>query len=470
MREKVERLKRNAVTGQKTVSFRQFKERLYPNYLHAAHLELIDAALMDAMKFVETQGAEGHGFHIFEMPPRHGKTVSISRLFPPYGIGTHPDWRFIMASYGATLAYKNSRAARNFMLSPRYAEMFPDVMLASDSKSTDAWNVAHHEGGLDAMGVGGGATGKGGQFIIVDDPVKSRAEAESEVYREKIWDWFTDDIYSRREPGGAIIVVMTRWHQDDLVGRLLLQDPEKWRRLRLPALAEDNDPLGRKVGEALWPARFPEPVLRDTEKMMGAYSWSALYQQNPVPAEGGLFKRVKFNIVDREPADIEFIVRYWDLALSERTSADHTVGVKFGITKERRIVILDVERFQVDWDDVPDRIERVALKDGNRIPIGIETAFFHTQAVKKLLQRQRLHLFSIKGYPVDTDKFTRALPFAARVGEGMVDVLRRNWTEAYLDELCGFPLGAHDDQVDASSGAYLMLDKRPIMAVIKKYA
>lgn len=443
---------------------------MYPNYLHAAHLELIDNALMSAMKYVETQGKEGHGFHIFEMPPRHGKTVSISRLFPPYGIGTHPDWRFIMASYGATLAYKNSRAARNFMLSPRYAEMFPGVELASDSKSTDAWNVAHREGGLDAMGVGGGATGKGGQFIIVDDPVKSRAEAESEVYREKIWDWFTDDIYSRREPGGAIVVVMTRWHQDDLVGRLLLQDPDKWQRVRLPALAEENDLLGRKVGEALWPERFPEPVLRDTERMMGAYSWSALYQQNPVPAEGGLFKRAKFNIINIEPADIEFVIRYWDLALSEKTSADHTVGIKMGITKQRRPVVLDVERFQVDWDDVPDRIERVTLADGRDVRVGIEATFFHTQAVKKLLQRPKLHHFSITGYPVDTDKFTRALPFAARVGEGMVDVMRRNWTESYLDELCGFPLGAHDDQVDASSGAYLMLDRRPIVASIKKYA
>lgn len=443
--------------GQKPVTFRAFKEHLYPHYLHAPHLELIDSALMSAMQYVETGGAKGHGFWIFELPPRHGKTVSISRLFPPYALGLHPDWRCIMASYGASLAYKNSRASRNFMLSPRYAEMFPDVVLAGDSKAADAWDIAFHEGGLDAMGVGGAVTGKGGHIIVIDDPVKSREEAESEVYREKVWDWFTDDLYTRREPGGAIIVVMTRWHLDDLVGRLLKQEPDKWKRVRLPAFAEKNDPIGRLEGEALWPERFPVPVLKDIETTMGQYSWSALYQQNPVPAEGGLFKMRWFMPYLDTCPPIARSVRYWDLAMSEKTSADFTAGVKFGEGEDGHWYITDVVHARVDWGNLTDFMANVMLKDGPSVQQGIEEKGYMSRAVQALNQDPRMKGFAIFGYPVDTDKVTRALPFAAKAGAGLVHVLNRHWTQEYIDELCSFPLGAHDDQVDASSGAYNML-------------
>jgi predicted phage terminase large subunit-like protein len=458
--------KARLASGQKTVSFRTFKENLYPHYLHADHLGVIDNALMDAMRYVETQGAEGHGFWIFELPPRHGKTVSISRLFPPYALGLHPEWRCIMASYGATLAYKNSRAARNFMMSPRYAEIFPDVKLAGDSKAADAWDIAHHLGGLDAMGVGGGVTGKGGHIIVVDDPVKSRQEAESEVYRDKVWDWFTDDLYTRREPGGVIIVVMTRWHQDDLVGRLLKNEPDKWKRIRLPALAEDNDPLGRKVGEALWPERFPEPVLRDIECTMGAYSWSALYQQNPVPAEGGIFKRAWFNPLVANPPEIVTAYRSWDLAMSEKTSADYTAGVKIGQGTDGHWYILDIAHARVDWGDLTGFLADVILKDGPSVQQGIEEKGYMSRAISDLNGDPRLRGYAIFGYPVDTDKVTRALPFAAKCGAGLVHVVNAHWTEAYLDELCSFPMGAHDDQVDASSGAWAMTALGDAMATV----
>jgi len=343
---------------------------------------------------------------------------------------------------------------------PRYQMLFPDVHLASGSRAADAWDLAApNEGGMDAMGVGGGVTGKGGHIIIVDDPVKSREEAESEVYRDKVWDWFTDDLYTRREPGAAVIVVMTRWHMDDLVGRLLREEPGKWTQLRMPALAEPYDKIGREEGAALWPARYPLAELMNIKSVMGEYSFSALYQQHPVPAEGGLFKRRNFNVVPMPaPDSLVQVVRFWDLAMSEKTSADYTVGVKMAQGVDGRIKVLDVARRQLEWPDVTPFIAETALKDGPGVQIGFEEKGYMSRAGQELVADPRLHMFGIWGYPKAKDKVTNALPFAARVGQQVVDVVDGYWTREYLEELCSFDKGAHDDQVDASAGAYEMLD------------
>jgi predicted phage terminase large subunit-like protein len=444
------------IANNQNVDFLTFKKQLYPRYEHASHLELIDQALMSAVRYVETKGAEGHGFWIIECPPRHGKTKNISHLFPAYVLGKHPDWRVILASYGTTLAHKNSRFARNLIASPLYRELFPSIELSHDSKAVDAWNLEGHEGGMDAVGVGSGVTGKGMQIGIIDDPVKSREEAESEVIRDKVWDWFTDDFYTRREPGGAIIVVLTRWHMDDLVGRLLKNEPDKWRRLRLPALAEEDDPLGRPVGQALWPDRFPVDVLRDIESTMGAYSWAALYMQSPVLAEGGIFKLAWFANPINKPPEIVYCYRYWDLAMSEKTTADFTAGVKIGQGTDGHWYILDVAHARVDWGDLTAFMAKVILEDGASVQQGIEEKGYMSRAIADLNQDPRLRGYAIFGYPVDTDKVTRALPFAAKCAAGLVHVVNAHWTQNYIEELCSFPNGMHDDQVDASSGAWAM--------------
>lgn len=438
--------------------FTTFKRRIYKRYMHAPHLTLIDQALTDAMRYVETQGAAGHGFQMINMPPRHGKTMTVSRLFPPYAIGCNPDWRIILASYGATLAQKNSRAARNIVASPAYQSIFSGVTLAQDSKSVDAWDIAGHEGGLDAMGVGGGVTGKGGQIIIIDDPVKSREEAESETYREKAWDWYTDDLYTRREPGGAIILIMTRWHQDDIAGRLLKTEPDKWRLINLPAIDDS--------GRALWPERYPLPALHDIERTLGPYSWSALYQQNPVPAEGGIFKRAWFEPRASQPPEIVRAVRYWDLAMSEKTTADYTAGVKLGMGVDGHVYVLDVARGQIEWGDVVPFIADTMLRDGTDVAQGIEEKGYMSRAVQELNLDGRLRGFQVWGYPADKDKVTRALPFAAKCAASTVHVVNAHWADAWIEEVCSFPNAAHDDQVDAASGAWGMLSESDEPGVI----
>lgn len=426
--------------------------------MHAPHLGVTDHWLTQCTRHVETGGAEGASHVIFEMPPRHGKTLTISRLYPTWHLGRNPHHRVILASYGATLAYRNSRYARNLSERGRFQAIFPGVRLDPSSRAVDTWELQGHDGGMDASGVGGGLTGKGGHIIVVDDPVKSREEAESEVMRDKVYSWFVEDLYSRREPGAAVIVVMTRWHMDDLVGRLLNDDPDRWVRVRFPAIAEADDALGRAVGEALWPERFDLDQLASIRSMMGPYPWSALYQQNPVPAEGGLFKRAWFDPAVTQWPDIVYSCRFWDLAMSEKTSADYTVGLRIGQAQDGHYYIQDVTRRQIEWGDLTDWMAQVILQDGPAVAQGVEEKGFMSRAIGELNADPRLHGYQIWGYPVDKDKLTRALPVAAKLASGHLHMCAGHWNRDFVDEVCSFPKGAHDDQVDALSGCWSMLD------------
>jgi len=453
-------------------TFAEFKTQFWREYEHAPHQQAIDEKLLEVVKYLKTGGKEGIGRLMIFMPPRHGKTLTISRLFPAWLLSQRPDDKIIMASYGAKLATRNSKFVRNLIASDRYQKEFPHVAVSEDTAAANEWTIKSHDGGILAVGVGTGVTGSGAQLVIVDDPVRSRADAESETYRQRTKDWYMDDLSTRlEEPGGALIIMQTRWHQDDLSGWLLRENNEDWTVLNLPAIAGKNDPIGRHEGAALWPARYPLEKLRKRQAEMGDYSFAALYQQSPIPGQGGLFKREKFNIIANAPADIVRKVRFWDLALSSKTSADYTVGVEMGITSTRRLVVLDVSYNQVEWDEVEPIIAAQAVIDGDKVQLGVESAFYQTRAVTKLMRRSELHNFVVRGIKPDADKFTRALPFAARVGEGMVDLLQRSWTDRFVASLCSFPYGVHDDDIDGASGAYLMLDKyNTIEASVRRYA
>jgi predicted phage terminase large subunit-like protein len=440
-----------------------FKQHLYKLYQRADHLDLLDSRLEQVERYVQTGGKEGIGRLIVEMPPRHGKTLTVSRLFPTWFLGRNPDKRVMLVSYGATLAHKNSRIARNLIKTEAYHAAFPGVELAEDSAAVDTWEIKGREGGCDAMGITGGATGKGAHVLIIDDPIKNRQEAESEVYRDRVWDAYLNDLYTRLEPGGAIVVMMTRWHQDDLIGRLLRQgedeQAETWERLRMPAQAEENDQLGRARGMALWPWRYPVERLIRIHRAVGDYVWTALFQQRPVPAEGGLFKRAWFVPVVDVPA-MQAVVRFWDLAMSAKTTADYTVGVKIGLGVDWHYYVLDVARRQLEWGDVTGFLADTMLTDGPEVLQGIEEAGYMSRAVQDLNADHRLRQYAIYGYPVDKDKVTRALPVAAKFAAAQISPVQAFWNRDYIEELCSFPNGAHDDQVDATSGAWSMLDLR----------
>ncbi len=270
--------------------FTAFKRLLWRAYQHAPHLAVIDSALTDIATHIETNGADGIGHLAIFIPPRHGKSQTVARLFPAWFLGRNPDKRVILTGYGASLVDKHSRAVRNLLLTDAYGGIFPKTRVATDSAARAAWDVADHTGGMDAAGIGGAITGKGADLLLIDDPVKNRQEAESAVMRERVWESYASDLYTRLEPGGAVVLIMTRWHPDDLGGRLLAREPENWTVIRLPALAEPDDPLGRAVGEALWTARYSVAKLEKTRASIGSHAFAALYQQRPLFHEGALFR------------------------------------------------------------------------------------------------------------------------------------------------------------------------------------
>lgn len=430
-----------------------FKGEVWGRYQHAPHLNILDEALMDCTHHVET--GEGIEHLIVEMPPRHGKTQTISRLYPAWHLGRNPDHRVILTSYGDSLSRKNSRYARAFIRASRYRALFPDTQLASDSQAADAWDVQGHEGGMDAMGIGGGVSGKGGHLIIVDDPVKNREQAESLVYRDKIYDSFTDDFYTRREPGAAVVIVMTRWHDDDLVGRLLKEFPDRYTVLRLPAMAEDDDLLGRSEGQALWPERFPEEALEDIRVQLGSYSWAALYQQRPTLREGGMFKWVWFSqIVEAPPSKAQY-VRYWDKAATADSGA-YTAGVLMA-EFESTFFVVDVVRGQWSALERESVIKQTAQQDKGKY--GRVVIWQEQEPGSGGKESAEATARNLKGYIIRTERVTgpkevRAEPFAAQCEAGNVKLVNGAWNRQYTEEHAAFPNSVYKDQVDASSGAF----------------
>jgi hypothetical protein len=271
-----QRRRRSAVTAA-SPSFAQWLSIVTPSYTwHWQYLQYVQAQL-DRVTTGECKRL------MLFLPPRHGKSEMTTVRYPVWRLERDPSLKVIIGAYNQILANKFSRKAR------RIAEQ--RIPLARDRAAVEDWETASG-GGVRAVGVGGGITGQGGNLIVIDDPVKSRDEAESLAYRDRVWEWYTDDLYTRLEPGGSIILIMTRWHDDDLAGRILASDTAvDWTVISLPALAESNDPLDRDEGEPLNPERYDTAALLDIKQTLGSRSFTALYQQTPIPAEGGMFKR-----------------------------------------------------------------------------------------------------------------------------------------------------------------------------------
>jgi predicted phage terminase large subunit-like protein len=381
---------------------------------------------------------------ILSMPPRHGKSSLTTIRYPVYRIEQDPTFRVIIGAYNKEFSTKFGRDTLRIARGR--------VPLSRERKASSEWETTEG-GGVYAAGVGSPPTGRGANLLIIDDPVKSRKEANSRAYQEQVWDWYTNDMYSRLEPGAAIIVIMTRWHMADLVGKLLDSDAEEWVSVVLPAEAEENDPLGRAVGEALCPERYNKMALAKARKVLQR-DYFALYQQRPQPREGELFQRAWLPIVPVAPAKCR-LVRYWDKASA--LSGDYTAGVLMG-ELDGQYYVIDVVHGR--WSTAQrERIMRQtaeldAERFGDRVSIWIEQ-----EGGSGGLDSARASVSNLAGFKVRTehptgDKATRAEPFANQAEGGNVALVRGKWNDGYLDELTSFPSGAHDDQVDASGGAF----------------
>lgn len=453
-------------TKPEQTDFTAFKQALWPLYRHAPHLSLIDEALVAVARHVESGGMEGIGRLAIFLPPRHGKSQTVARLFPAWFLGRNPDRRIILTGYGASLVEKHSRFVRNLMTSARYRELFPTSMLARDSKARSSWDLYGREGGMDSPGILGAATGKGAHVLIIDDPVKSRKEAESKIVRDSVWEAYRSDLYTRLEPGGAVILIMTRWHEDDLAGRLLREGDEgdDWSIINLPALAEIGDALGRDAGEALWPARYPEERLAKIRAALGEYAFAALYQQQPRPREGALFKYewIEAARISQMPERLSRVVIGVDPSASEEGAETGIIvaGMAY-VGRERHAYILE----DGSLHGSPDRWGRRAvalLRQHKAQALIVETNQGGNMAIHVLQTIDPS--VNIKPVHAAEGKAARAEPIAALYEQGRVHHVGE--FPALEDQLVGWTgSGKSPDRLDATVWALteVLLEKRGVL-------
>jgi len=302
--------------------------------------------------------------------------------------------------------------------------------------------------------------GRGADIVLLDDLYANMEDAASPVMRDKVWRWFSGTIYNRLQPDGAIILINHRMHEDDISGRLIEKmksgdsDADQWTVIRLPAIAEENDPLGREIGQPLWPEHYSLDALARIRANTFARDWSALYQQNPVPEEGEYFSPDRMGLRSNTE-DVITWVRAWDL--SGTVDGDWTVGVQMGLTRDRRVIVGDVKRMRGRPDAVSKMVEETARGDTRRVRIAMARDPGQSGIAQQDFYTKLLAGFILDFSPESGEKQTRAKPFAVQVNNHNVEMIKADWNGAYREELRAFPYGKNDDQVDASSRALMVL-------------
>lgn len=394
-------------------------------------------------------------FATVSQPPRGGKTETLA-----HGLA----WRTLLdpaclnfyATFGDGLAQQTSRRVRALARQS-------GVVLAEDAQAIHDWRTIFG-GGLKSTSVGGEVTGRGcnSGLIVADDLVKGREFAESKLNRDRAWDWLRDDLMSRLEPGASLIVNMTRWHEDDVIGRIM-RDPMglDWIHVVIPAVIDaDGNAADERTSEAFsyWPDRY---TLEDLAKirLRGEHGWWSLYQQQPFPKGGGMFKREWFGTVEAAPSGGR-VVRGWDLAASKERDSAWTAGVRLRLV-DGRVFVEDVVRIQGSPHEVRQLIVATAQRDGRNVPQSLPQDPGQAGVDQKASLAGLLHGFVARFSPETGSKELRAEPFAAQAQAGNVALVRGKWNGDYLDEIESFPAGRVRDQADATSRAYTALLSTP---------
>lgn len=412
------------------------------------HLDVLDDALMKV--------SEGEIKRlIVTMPPRHGKSERVSRKFPAWHIGRNPNDEIILASYSIDLSRGFSRIARD-TLSGNVGVF--DTEVDANNKSSESWGISDHRGGLHAAGVGGPITGKGAKIAIIDDPVKNAEEADSETMREKIWEWYTSTLYTRLTPDGRIVVVMTRWHEDDLVGRLLKKESdeikegvhkgERWTVINFPALAEKDDYLQRPEGEPLWPEQgFDKERMEQIKVDVGSRVFNALYQQRPSAADGNILKRDWWSYYDSAPPFASMLISV-DATFKDEDTSDFVVIQVWGKV-QANMYLVDQVRAKMNFPATIQTIRNVTKKYPEAHWKLVEDKA-NGSAIIATLHRE---IGGIVAINPEGGKVARVNAVSAYIESGNVFLPRASWIQDFVEEAASFPNGKHDDQVDAMSQA-----------------
>jgi predicted phage terminase large subunit-like protein len=389
---------------------------------------------------------------IVNLPPRHSKSETITMRFSAFWMENKPDQNVLIAGYNQNIGRRFSRKTRSIMLER--------TGLSEKHSSIDEWSIPNNS--TYYVGSANNAkTGIGFNLIILDDLIKSREEANSSIIRQKLQDFYSEDLYSRLEPSGTIIIVQTRWHEDDVVNYAISKEPDAWTIVNLPSLCEDenNDLLGRKLDEPLWEERFNKKTLYDIRSVLGDYAFNALYQGRPSSKFGDFFNPNEIS-VKNIPEKIVRKVRSYDIANSEG-KGDFTASILLGVDEKDHYWILDVWRAQLGTKERDEKILDTAIKDGNDVAIilpndpaaGKSMVFYWT----KLLAG-----FNVSFERPTKSKEERATALSVQVNNGNFSMLKDKWNYDLISEMRAFPSSRNDDQVDALSTGFnsLVLYKR----------
>ena len=425
-----------------------------PDYLLGwVHKEICD----ELDRFLQDVADKKSPRLIITMPPRSGKSELVSRRFPAFALGRNPDLQIIATSYSSDLSQRFNRDVQRVIDDEQYFELFPKTKLnnsrvRTDSRgsyirTSDLFEIVGHAGAYRSCGVGGGITGQGADILIIDDPIKDRAQAGSKTIRDSIWDWYTSTAYTRLSPGGGVIVMATRWHTDDLIGRLIqrMGEGDTFRIVNYPAIAE-HDELHRKAGEALHPERYPLSTLLQIQKTIGSRDWEALYQQHPVPDGGALFKLEWFRrwTATSLPPEFDHTLMSWDMTFKDSKNSDYVVGQVWG-KKGPNFYLLDQVRGQWDFVKTKEMVRVLAHKWPRVVRKLVEDKANGSAVISELKS-------TVSGFVPITpteSKEARASSVTPYFEAGNVFIPEDSaapWVPHYVSELLEFPAGSHDDQ------------------------
>lgn len=441
-------------SAKRELSRRYYRDYLelvhYGSYDHYRHTELISKYLQRI--------AEGEQLRILiEMPPRHGKSMTVTETFPSYYLARNPDKRVIATAYSDSLAKKFGRLNRNKF--NEFGSLF-DLEMSFDKNAAGNWNVSKHTGGMIATGIGSSITGEGADLLIIDDPIKNNEEAQSITIRNKIWDEWESTLSTRLHDGASVIAIQTRWHEDDFIGRLLERSPHKWIRLRLPAIAEDDDDLiGRKPGEPLAPELGYGLEWAEEKKLeVGSKVWSSLYQQNPTPASGDVIKREWIQYYDVLPSRLDKIIISWDMTFKDKKESDYVVGQAWG-QKGADKYLIDQLRAKMSFTETLKSVRAFKNKHEDAREVLVEDKANGT-AIIDALKREISGIIPIE--PIGS-KIARLEAVAPQFEAGNIFIPKNaHFTGDFVEEVVGFPSAKNDDIPDATSQALNRLySKKP---------
>ncbi|MEH7082959.1 phage terminase large subunit [Neobacillus drentensis] len=434
-------------------NYRDYVEYVHDGlYQHARHTEFLCSVIQEAIdkkrRMIAGEIPKENQYIALSIPPRHGKSMTITETLPSYYLGNFPNDRVILAGYNSDFATKFGK--KNKEKVERYGEKIFGRSIKKGFSSATDYDIEGHRGGVISRGILSGVTGEGSDLMIIDDPIKTREEADSQVTRNKIWGEWIDSFSTRLHPAAIVIIIMTRWHEDDLVGRLLNEEygePLPWRVINLPLEAEDNDQLGRKIGEPLWEERYGYEFI-ETRKKMSASSFNALYQGRPTSPEGNLIKREWWKKYTTLP-DIPRKIMSCDATFKDSDNSDY-VSIQVWGKSGTNAYLLDRVKARMDFPTTLKAINKMKSKHTDISGIFIEDKA-NGSAIIAMLRNKISGIIPVQPHG---GKVSRVNAISDYIQAGNVWLPKEQpWTEEYIEEWSAFPRGKHDDEVDCGSQA-----------------